>query len=114
MVPSTSLAVRCTTVASTLGEIRAVTERDRTATLARLRIAEMSVREREVLNGLLEGKTNKTIARTLGISPRTVEVHRAHLMERLGVRSLPEAVLAAAAAGLQPPKTVEDEADQGL
>jgi PAS domain S-box-containing protein len=103
-----------TTVASALREIRAVTERDRTATLARLRIAEMSVREREVLNGLLEGRTNKTIARTLGISPRTVEVHRAHLMERLGVRSLPEAVLAAAAAGLQPPKTVEDEADQGL
>ena len=61
----------------------------------------MSARETDVLKGLLAGGTNKTIARDLGISPRTVELHRAHVMERLGARTLPEAVLIAAAAGLK-------------
>jgi FixJ family two-component response regulator len=68
-----------------------------------MRIAGMSQREHEVLDGLLAGGTNKTIARDLGISPRTVEVHRAHVMERLGARSVPEAVIAATAAGLSVP-----------
>lgn len=45
-------------------------------------------REREVLDGLLAGGTNKSIGRDLGISPRTVEVYRAHLMERMNVRNL--------------------------
>ena len=67
----------------------------------------MSDREREVLDGLLAGGTNKTIARDLGISPRTVEFHRAHVMERLGARTLPEAVLVAAAAGLRPPRIAD-------
>jgi FixJ family two-component response regulator len=58
----------------------------------------MSMREHEVLEGLVAGETNKLIGRSLGISHRTVEVHRAHLMERLDVRSLPELVLLAAAA----------------
>ena len=62
----------------------------------------MSAREREVLDGLLAGGTNKTIARDLGLSPRTVEAHRARIMERLGARSLPELVQIAVAAGLQP------------
>lgn len=54
------------------------------------RFGALPKREREVLDGLLAGHTNKMIARELGISPRTVEVHRAHLMERLNVRSLSE------------------------
>ncbi|MEL4383219.1 LuxR C-terminal-related transcriptional regulator [Shewanella algae] len=54
------------------------------------------------MRGLLAGGTNKSIARDLGISPRTVELHRAHVMERLGARTLPEAVLIASAAGLKP------------
>lgn len=62
----------------------------------------MSPREREVLEGLLAGGTNKEIGRELGISPRTVELHRASIMERLGARNLPEAVLMAAAAGVRP------------
>jgi PAS domain S-box-containing protein len=69
----------------------------------RARIALMSAREREVLDGLLAGGTNKTIARELGISPRTVEVHRARMMERLGAHTAPEAVMAAASAGVRPP-----------
>jgi two-component system response regulator FixJ len=56
------------------------------------RIAELSAREREVLSLMVAGKPNKLIAGELGLSPRTVEVHRARLMSRLGVRSLAEAV----------------------
>ena len=87
-------------VASAQADIRNVAERDHAAELARTRIAGLSEREREVLDGLLAGGTNKTIARKLGLSPRTVEAHRAHVMQRLGVQSLPEVVLMAAAAGL--------------
>jgi two-component system response regulator FixJ len=56
------------------------------------RIAELSRREREVLDALVAGRPNKVIAFDLGISVRTVEVHRARMMERLGVRQLAEAV----------------------
>jgi two-component system response regulator FixJ len=49
-------------------------------------------REREVLDGLADGFPNKTIAYDLGISPRTVEIHRANVMNKLGVRSLSEAL----------------------
>jgi two-component system response regulator FixJ len=56
------------------------------------RIAILSPREREVLDGLLAGQPNKLIAYQLGISVRTVEVHRAHMMERLGLRQLAEAI----------------------
>ena len=89
-------------VASALADIREAAEQDRAAALAKARVAGMPPREREVLDGLLAGGTNKTIARDLKISPRTVEFHRAHIMERLGARTLPEAVLIAAAAGLRP------------
>jgi DNA-binding CsgD family transcriptional regulator len=63
----------------------------------------MSARERQVFDGLLAGGTNKTIGKQPGISPRTVEMHRASVMERLGARTLPEAVLMAAAAGIRLP-----------
>jgi PAS domain S-box-containing protein len=88
-------------VASAMASIRDVAERDQTAELARDRIAALAPREREVLDGLLAGGTNKTIARDLGISPRTVEAHRARIMERLGAQSLPELVQVAMAAGLR-------------
>jgi PAS domain S-box-containing protein len=88
-------------VASAMASIRDVAQRDQTAQLARARIAGLAPREREVLDGLLAGGTNKTIARDLGISPRTVEAHRARIMERLGAQSLPELVQVAMAAGLQ-------------
>jgi FixJ family two-component response regulator len=52
-----------------------------------------------VLEGLLGGGADKTIAPTLGISSRTVESYRAKLMERLGAHTIPEAVLAAAQPG---------------
>lgn len=59
---------------------------------AAVRLQALTPREREVLNGLADGLPNKTIAYDLGISPRTVEIHRANLMTKLGVRSLSEAL----------------------
>jgi PAS domain S-box-containing protein len=72
--------------------------------LARSRVRAMPVREREVLQGLIAGKTNKEIARDCGISHRTIEVHRARAMQRLGARTVQEAVLLAIAAGLRRPE----------
>jgi two-component system response regulator FixJ len=59
---------------------------------AQARIATLSDREREVLDGLVEGKANKIIAFDLGISVRTVEVYRAHVMTKMQVKSLSELV----------------------
>ena len=67
---------------------------------AAARIAALSPREREVLDLLIAGKPNKAIARDLGLSPRTVEIHRARLMTRLEVGSLAEAVRLAVQAAL--------------
>ena len=67
---------------------------------ARHRLNVLTPRERDVLIGLVKGLPNKTIAYDLGISPRTVEIHRANLMEKLEVRSLSEALRIAFAAGL--------------
>jgi FixJ family two-component response regulator len=89
-------------VSAALASIGAAAAEDEAAKIARAQIATMSPREREVLEGLLSGGTNKTIARDLGISPRTVEIHRAHVMERLGAQTLPQAVLAATSAGMKP------------
>lgn len=67
---------------------------------ARVLLGVLTPREREVLEGLAQGLPNKTIAYDLGISPRTVEVHRANLMAKLDVRSLSDALRLAFAAGL--------------
>jgi FixJ family two-component response regulator len=84
-----------------MADVRAWGERDQSAELTPARIAQLSAREREVLEGLLDGGTNKTIAKRMGISPRTVEIHRSRLMERLGAETLSELVIMATAAGLQ-------------
>ena len=65
---------------------------------ARARIAVLTPRERDVLGRLVDGRPNKVIAHELGISPRTVEIHRANMMEKLACRSLAEAVRLAIAA----------------
>lgn len=58
----------------------------------RRRVAALSEREGQVLVGLVQGKANKIIAYDLGISPRTVEIHRANLMTKMQARSLSELV----------------------
>ena len=56
------------------------------------RLAALSAREREVLDGVVRGLSNKEIARELGISPRTVEAYRANLMMKMGADSLSDLV----------------------
>lgn len=67
---------------------------------ARRQIDRLTAREQDVLHGLMHGKSNKMIALDLDISPRTVEIYRAHLMEKLGTHSLSETLKVAFDAGL--------------
>lgn len=64
------------------------------------RLATLSGREREVLEGLVAGKPNKIIAFDLGISPRTVEIYRANVMTKMDAGSLSELVRMALVAGV--------------
>lgn len=65
------------------------------------RLMSLSERERQVFNGVVAGKANKTIAHEQDLSPRTVEVYRANVMAKLHAKSLPELVLMALSAGIQ-------------
>jgi two-component system response regulator FixJ len=64
------------------------------------RLESLSNREREVLEGLVAGHPNKTIAHDLGISPRTVEIYRANVMEKMQAGSLSDLVRMALVGGL--------------
>ena len=55
-------------------------------------MAELSPREKEVLDGVVAGKANKVIASELSLSQRTVELHRSHVMEKMSAESLAELV----------------------
>jgi two-component system response regulator FixJ len=88
-------AIRAALAQSGAGEARK-TE----ASLILARIATLSGREREVLEGLLAGKANKVIALDLDISPRTVEIYRANVMSKMHAGSLSELVRMALRAGV--------------
>lgn len=90
----------------TLNQRRERADREREA---KARIAALSPRESEVLQGLLTGLPNKALARRLEISLRTVEMHRANMMTRLEVASLAEALMLAVAAGVEPLERQPDE-----
>jgi len=64
------------------------------------RLASLSTRERQVLEGLVAGKANKVIAFDLGISPRTVEIYRANVMTKMAANSLSDLVRIAITAGI--------------
>jgi two-component system response regulator FixJ len=77
--------------------------RDRAAAQASEKMALLSPRERQVLEAIVVGRPNKLIGYDLGISVRTVEVHRAHMLDRLGVRNIAEAIRIAVMAALAEP-----------
>lgn len=89
-------------VALLLGIDRAFAQAERrVAEVDRLQVLDLlTKREREVLNGLARGQQSKMIAYELGISIRTVEMHRANIMVKLGVKSMAPILLMAQNAGL--------------
>jgi two-component system, LuxR family, response regulator FixJ len=70
--------------------------------MARSRIQKLTRREREVLAGVADGLSNRLIGERLAISPRTVEIHRANMMTKLGARHAAEAVRLKLEAKLEP------------
>jgi two-component system response regulator FixJ len=88
-------AIRAALVAHSASQDANTTKKE-----AQARLAELSPRERDVLQGLVAGKINKVIAHELSISPRTVEVYRANLMAKTGAHSMSELMRIALAAGL--------------
>ena len=71
-------------------------------TAALERLSQLTPRERDVLEALVAGHPNKVIAHLLQISPRTVEIHRARIMEKMEARSLSHLVRLSLSAGVQP------------
>jgi two-component system response regulator DctR len=71
-------------------EALAASRRAGAAAVVQARLAALSAREREVLDLILDGKMNKVIADRLGISMRTVEVHRAHIFDKMNVKTAVE------------------------
>ncbi len=85
-------SVLLTAVETAFGVARGLArERDRRFEIAR-RLGMLTQREREVMERVVAGDTNKVVAATLGISPRTVEIYRRRVMEKLQARSLPDLV----------------------
>jgi two-component system, LuxR family, response regulator FixJ len=92
-----------TLLASVRGSLsRSADQVQRNAELSQIndRLAALSNRERQVLDGLVAGKANKVIAFDLGISPRTVEIYRANLMTKMAANSLSDLVRMAMTAGI--------------
>lgn len=92
--------VMVASVRGALGRHERDAKRDAELTALRERLAALSTRERQVLEGLVIGHPNKTIAYDLGISPRTVEIYRANVMTKMKAGTLSELVRMALVAGM--------------
>lgn len=90
------------TIRDALERGKATAHEDAGAALARTRLASLSERERQVLEGLVAGKANKVIAYDLEISHRTVEIYRANVMTKMKAGSLSELVRMAIVCGVAP------------
>ena len=86
-------------VSTAEADLSSIVEDERLGASACERVKSLSPRESEVLAGILDGRTNREIALNLGLSHRTVEVHRLHLIRRLGVKNTAEAVKMAVNSG---------------
>jgi two-component system response regulator FixJ len=75
-----------------LSQAREIADKNAQRDLVRRRLTSLSPREREVLDRVIEGKLNKTIASELNISNKTVEVHRARVMDKMQAHNLAELV----------------------
>jgi two-component system response regulator FixJ len=84
--------VLLTAVRSALDRLERSDQREQQAGEIQTRVASLSMREHQVLLGLIAGKPNKVIAYDLGISPRTVEIYRANVMTKMQAHSLSELV----------------------
>jgi two-component system response regulator FixJ len=83
------------------GHFEQMSRNEAASEAARARMALLTPREREVFDGLVAGRQNKVIAFDLSISPRTVEIHRARVLEKMQAHSLSELVRLALAAGVE-------------
>ena len=100
-------------VRSALNQLNHDQKRQAERTEIERRLAALSNRERDVLEGLVSGHANKQIAYDLGISPRTIEIYRANLMTKMQAASLSDLVRMALIAGIlgpdsEQPKTRDD------
>jgi two-component system response regulator FixJ len=87
-------------VRTALAEDAHAVRRNAEAADIQTKLAALSNRERQVLEGLVAGNPNKTIAFDLGISPRTVEIYRANLMTKMAANSLSDLVRMAMLVGI--------------
>ena len=88
---------------SAIGQLDKQTEVQSRRDDAASRVNHLSARELDVMRGLLAGLTNKALARELNLSPRTVEMHRANMMKKIGVKKLSEAIQIAMDAEINSP-----------
>lgn len=89
-------------VRNALDHHRQVLEETRTRDAILTRIDSLTAREREVMEQLITGAPNKAVADQLQIAVKTVKVHRAHIMEKIGVRSVAELLHLCHLAGIEP------------
>ncbi|HVI04612.1 MAG TPA: response regulator transcription factor [Sphingomicrobium sp.] len=91
-------AVLLSAIEQAMGRLKNSAANLKDANEAMVKLQLLTPREREILQGLAKGLPNKSIAYDLGISPRTVEIHRANVMSKLGARTLSDALRIAFAA----------------